>query len=272
MNYIQLSIAATEGEQELLIAQFEELAATGFEQTETHLLAYFEEEAFPSYEVYEVLKKYTYNIQTIETQNWNAAWEQSFQPVIVDEFCSVRAHFHPPAQNVAHEIIITPKMSFGTGHHATTYMMMQGMQQLDFKNKKVLDFGTGTGVLAILAEKLGAVHVTAIDNDTWSFENVQENIQLNQCSKITALRTDRIPETDNYAIILANITKNVLLSYMGVLKSRLVNGGYLLLSGILQEDKAEMLAAAQENKMELAWEKVRNGWLSLLFANPNKLA
>jgi ribosomal protein L11 methyltransferase len=267
MNYIQLSIEATALDQELLIGQLSELAPTGFEQTDTYLLAYFEEERFPSYDVHEVLKKFTFQITTVAEQNWNADWEASFEPVVVADFCAVRAHFHPTVPGVQHEIIITPKMSFGTGHHATTYMMLEQMQGLDFYSKTVLDFGTGTGVLAILAEKLGASHVTAIDNDAWSFENAQENIQLNHCEKITTLLTDTIPQTEHFDIILANITKNVLLSYMGILKSCLKPSAYLLLSGLLQDDKDEMAAAAHDMGIKLVTERIRAGWLSLLFEN-----
>lgn len=270
MNHIQLSIAAAEPEQELLIGQLTFLNATGFEQTDTHLLAYFEENDFPSYDVYGLLKKFAYQINTVAAQNWNAAWEQSFEPVVVDHFCAVRAHFHAPISTVKHEIIITPKMSFGTGHHATTYMMLQRMQYLDFNGKTVLDFGTGTGVLAILAEKEGAAQVTAIDNDLWSFENVQENIQLNHCTKITALLTEQIPTDETYAVILANITKNVLLSYMGVLKSCLEARGFLLMSGLLEADKTEMLHAAENHGMKLVREEVRTAWLSLLFVNESE--
>lgn len=267
MNYIQLSIEASEPEQEILIGQLEPLNATGFEQTNMHLLAYFEEEHFPSYDIHEVLKKFAYHINTVKEENWNAVWEESFQPVMVDDFCAVRAHFHEPVTRVKHEIIITPKMSFGTGHHATTYMMLQGMQSLNFNNKTVLDFGTGTGVLAILAEKLGAASITAMDNDAWSFENVQENIQLNRCTKIQTLLTATIPERETYDIIVANITKNVLLEYMGILKSSLKEDSVVLLSGLLEADKSEMLKAAQKWGMKLVQEKEQQGWIALLFRN-----
>jgi ribosomal protein L11 methyltransferase len=263
MNYIQLSIEATEAEQEILISQLAPLNATGFEQTNTHLIAYFEEGHFQSYAIHELLKKFTYHITTIKEENWNAVWEESFQPVMVDQFCAVRAHFHPPVTGVQHQIIITPKMSFGTGHHATTFLMLQGMQGLDFTNKSVLDFGTGTGVLAILAEKLGAMHIMAIDNDAWSFENVRENIQLNHCTRIRPLLTNTIPE-ETYEIILANITKNVLLDYMGVLKSCLSKNGVVLLSGVLEADKSEMLEAAQKWGMKLVQETIREGWIAML--------
>jgi ribosomal protein L11 methyltransferase len=270
MNHIQLSIEATEPEQDQLIGQLTLLNATGFEQTETHLLAYFEEDAFPGYEVHELLKKFAFQLNTVTEQNWNAEWEKSFQPVIVEGFCAVRAHFHSPIATVPHEIIITPKMSFGTGHHATTYMMLQHMQHLDFGGKQVLDFGTGTGVLAILAEKLGAAQVTAIDNDLWSFENVQENLHLNQCSRVTPLLADQIPASERYDVVLANITRNVLLHYMDVLKSCLQPGGSLLLSGLLENDGADLLAATANRGMKLVRHAVRAGWLSLLFVNESE--
>jgi ribosomal protein L11 methyltransferase len=148
------------------------------------LLAYFNEEDFPSYDVQSLLNGYNFQSNTIPEQNWNEEWEQNFQPVVVDDFCAVRAHFHAPISTVKHEIIITPKMSFGTGHHATTYMMMQQMQNIDFNNKSVFDFGTGTGILAILAEKCGAKEIIAIDNDEWSYKNAEENLEMNSVKKL----------------------------------------------------------------------------------------
>ena len=138
MNSIQLSIEATEEAQEILISNLSDNGATGFEQTETHLLAYFDENNFPSYDVKKILEGYTFNSSIIKEQNWNADWEKSFEPVVVNEYCAIRAHFHAPMPNVVHEIIITPKMSFGTGHHATTYMMIEGIQNLDIKVKRFL--------------------------------------------------------------------------------------------------------------------------------------
>ncbi|HEY6957173.1 MAG TPA: 50S ribosomal protein L11 methyltransferase, partial [Flavisolibacter sp.] len=161
MNSIQVSIAANEQQQEILISQLSDLGAEGFEQTDDYLLAYFNEYTFKSYEVNQLLKDHSFTLNTIKEQNWNEVWESNFQPVVVDSFCAIRAEFHDAINSVKHEIIITPKMSFGTGHHATTYMMIEQMRDFDFKNKSVFDFGTGTGILAILAEKLGAASITA---------------------------------------------------------------------------------------------------------------
>ena len=177
MNSIQITIQANDEQQEILISQLDELSANGFEQTEDSLIAYFSENNFESYEVNRLLHNYSFTMTTIKEQNWNQVWESNFQPVIVDDFCAIRADFHEPIQNMEHEIIITPKMSFGTGHHATTYMMIEQMAKIDFTGKTVFDFGTGTGILAILAEKLGAASVSAIDVDVWSIENAKENIE-----------------------------------------------------------------------------------------------
>src|SRR5215207_6644629 len=151
MKHIKIEIVANEHQQEELVALFDDYSATGFEQTDDKLMAYFVEDGFVQGEVLKILEGYNYEISEIEEKNWNAEWERNFHPVVVDDFCAVRAHFHGPILNVTHEIIITPKRSFGTGHHATTYMMLEQMRELDFTDKTVFDFGTGTGILAILA-------------------------------------------------------------------------------------------------------------------------
>ena len=264
MNYIQLTITATEPEQEKLISYLSELGATGFEQQEDALLAYFAEDAFPSYDVNEKLKDFQFQISTVKEQNWNEVWEQAFQPVVVDDFCAVRAHFHEPIAGVQHEIIITPKMSFGTGHHATTYLMMQQMQSLNFGGKTVFDFGTGTGILAILAEKLGAEKVLAIDNDEWSFENAQENAERNNCTKIDIQLSSVLPQK-SFDIVLANINRNVILQYMPYLNALVNNKDILLLSGLLVDDKEEIVEACRQNGFLLVNEGEKTNWISLLF-------
>jgi ribosomal protein L11 methyltransferase len=264
MKNIQLSIEANEEQQEILISELSELEAIGFEQTDTHLLAYFEKDNFKSYEVNNLVKEFTFNITSIPEQNWNAVWESNFEPVVVDDFCAVRADFHQPIKNVQHEIIITPKMSFGTGHHATTYMMIEQMSNIDFTKKRVFDFGTGTGILAILAQKLGAASITAIDNDEWSIENAKENFQKNDVHSITLYRSSAMPK-DSFDIILANINRNVLSEYASALVNILSPNGVLLVSGILKEDEKIIVAAF--NILQPIKVQQNKNWVSILFKN-----
>lgn len=264
MNYIQISLEANDEQQELLIALLEDLGATGFEQTDSHLVAYFEEEGFNSYDVNNVVKKYKHTTHSIPQQNWNSVWEDNFEPVIIGSFCGVRANFHPPITNVLHEIIITPKMSFGTGHHATTYMMIEQMEHLNFTSKSVFDFGTGTGILAILAKKLGAESVVAVDVDEWSIENAPENFTNNQVHDINLQHSSQIPRVQ-FDIILANINRNVLLQYASSLAKALVNKGQLLVSGILKTDELELIDGFSMQGFGATRVVERNNWISILF-------
>lgn len=266
MKHIQLEIVANDYQQEELIALLDEYNPTGFEQTDEKLKAYFNETDFVEEEILKVLKGYQYERTEVPEQNWNALWEQNFHPVIVEDFCAVRAHFHEPASGVKHEIIITPKMSFGTGHHATTYMMMQQMRNIDFQNKLVFDFGTGTGILAILAERLGAAKVTAIDVDDWSIENAKENIERNGCGLISVSLSSNLPK-DSFDIILANINRNVILAYMVELAERVKKEGLILFSGLLAADEEDIANAATQHHLHLLKRIERGGWISLLFVN-----
>ncbi len=267
MNHIQISIEANEEQQELLISELSDMGATGFEQTDTQLLVYFIEADFPSYEVNRSLEGYNVHAQTIPQQNWNALWESNFEPVIVEDFCAVRAHFHTPIAGVLREIIITPKMSFGTGHHATTWMMMQLMRDIDFKDKKVFDFGTGTGILAILAEKLGATSITAIDNDEWSITNGTENTSQNSCSRIHFSLASSVPE-GSFDIILANINRNVILMHLPYLATAVATHGYVLFSGLLASDKEDIVEACSAHGLQLIVQQTRNNWIALLLKRP----
>jgi len=265
MKHIQLEIIANEYQQEELIALLDDYNPSGFEQTDETVKAYFAEDDFAKDQIQKVLEGYDYSFSEVEEQNWNAVWEQNFHPVIVEDFCGVRAHFHEPLGQVEHEIIITPKMSFGTGHHATTYMMIQQMRHLDFSGKTVFDFGTGTGILAILAEKLGAASVTAIDVDDWSIENAKENFERNDCHKIDFSLTSILPAI-LFDVVLANINRNVILNYIGQLPQVVKQGGLLLLSGLLVADEPIITTAAEENGFRFQKRLERAGWISLLFA------
>jgi ribosomal protein L11 methyltransferase len=266
MDTIQISIEANTELQEILVSELAELGAEGFEQTDSYLVAYFNQQTFMSYEVNELLKPYNSHVQTIKEQNWNAVWESNFQPVIVPGFCAIRAEFHEPIKGVEHEIIITPKMSFGTGHHATTFMMMEQMKDLDFTNKNVFDFGTGTGILAILAEKLGAGRIDAIDVEEWSIKNAEENSKRNNCNKISLSLGSQLP-SGSFDIILANINRNVILEYLSEVKLRINKGGSLLLSGLLNTDKEVIVKACNLLELQLVKQTEKNTWISLLFIN-----
>ncbi|MDQ3842529.1 MAG: 50S ribosomal protein L11 methyltransferase [Bacteroidota bacterium] len=262
--YIRVSIKATEQQQEELIALLSDFNPAGFEQTSDELIAYFNEADFYKEAIKRVIDQYPFNIKVVEEQNWNTLWETNFQPVVIDHFCAVRAHFHQPISGVQHEIIITPKMSFGTGHHATTYMMLQQMKEIDFKDKKVFDFGTGTGILSIMAEKLGAAQITAIDVDDWSIRNAAENFRKNGCTKIKVCLSSHIPQ-GAYDIILANINRNVILQYLPQLRKVLKKNGHILFSGLLNSDEPDLIHACAHEQLYLIRKTERDSWIALLF-------
>jgi ribosomal protein L11 methyltransferase len=210
-----------------------------------------------------------YSKSVIKEENWNAIWESNFEPVRVDDFVGIRAHFHPQfVPEVQYEIHITPKMSFGTGHHGTTYTVMQMMSEMDFKDKSVYDFGTGTGILAILAEKLGAETVFAVDNDDWCIENAIENTQNNNCKTITIEKVETASSNEHFDIILANVNRHIIEANMLALTAAGKKGGQLVLSGLLIEDQSDMILLATQNGWNFIRQKQRNGWICLLFDRP----
>jgi len=263
MNHIQLTIEANESQQDILVSLLSDLDAAGFEQTENTLIAYFNEAGFDKATIEDILKDYRYQWQKVAEQNWNAVWESNFSPVIINDFCAIRAGFHPPISGVAYELVITPKMSFGTGHHATTYMMIEQMQQLNFSGKKVFDFGTGTGILSVLAEKLGAAHITATDIDEWSIHNASENIKNNGCRHIDIYQSSVVPE-DVFDIVLANINKNVITQNLPALSAATADNGNIVVSGLLASDEGDIVAACRQLPLTLQHKILRQGWLSLL--------
>ncbi len=266
-NYCEITIPAAEVIQEVLIAELSEIGYEGFEESAQELKAYIDEERCNEIELNSILNKYELNYlkSIIKKQNWNKVWESNFEPVQVDDFVGIRASFHPPFTNVAHEIVITPKMSFGTGHHATTYMVMKLMQELDFKDKSVFDFGTGTGILAILAEQLGATSLLAVDNDDWCIENASENISINHCKYIDIQKVESFISDKQYNIILANINRNIILDNITEIAKGLVSGGQLLLSGLLKEDEADIRSVCTGLGLQYHTTLERNGWIALWF-------
>jgi len=268
-QFIQIEFQNISSEQsDLLVAELSMIGFDGFEEGENNLKAFIPAANFDETAVKEIAAKNNVNFvqSIIEETNWNAVWESNFTPVIVDDFVAIRADFHDPIKQVEHEIVITPKMSFGTGHHATTYMMMQQMRSINFTGKTVFDFGTGTGVLAILAEKLGATTVMAIDNDDWSIANAEENMQRNNCSRIIVKKADDAITGEQYDIILANINKNVILDNFSSLVSQLTSKGTLLISGLLQEDETDILAEAGKYPLILKGKTTQQGWICVGFS------
>ncbi|MEO7310305.1 MAG: 50S ribosomal protein L11 methyltransferase [Chitinophagaceae bacterium] len=269
-QYISYTIAETDsGKQEVLVALLQDFGFHGFEQTDTSLVASGYKEHLDENGVDSCLLEsgVFFSKAILEEENWNKLWESDFHPIIIGDFCAVRAGFHAPITHVAHEIIITPKMSFGTGHHATTWMMLKAMQSIDFKKKSVIDFGTGTGVLAILAEKMGASTIVAIDCDDWCIENGRENVEANNCERINIIKANHPNAAGKADVILANINKNIILAALKDFSTILNENGILLISGILKDDIADIVYSGGEAGLKMVKSTERNGWLCLAFTD-----
>ena len=211
--------------------------------------------------------KIEYGFNEIEQTNWNQEWEKNFSPIVVDGLCAVRAPFHDKF-DTKYDIIIEPKMSFGTGHHETTHMMIQHILKNDFEGKTVLDMGCGTGVLAILAEMKGAKKIDVVDIDNWCYLNSIENVERNGCKVINVIEGDSsVLEGKTYDIIIANINRNILLNDMGVYASCLNKNGILFLSGFYNEDVAMLQEACKKHMLKFEEKSERNYWVSLKFLN-----
>jgi ribosomal protein L11 methyltransferase len=265
-NYIQITIEVKDiSVSEILIAQLSENGYDSFEEGENCLNAFIYEENFLIDDLDNIIAGHglAYTKTVIAPINWNEEWEKNFEPITVDGFCGIRALFHPPFIGLAHEIIITPKMSFGTGHHATTFLMIKAISDIDFKNKTVLDFGTGTGILAIVAEKCGAKKIVAIDNDEWSIQNATENIKENRCEKVILQEGSSIDKTGIFDIILANINKNIILQHFTSFKQHLAEGGVVLLSGLLGVDYDEIRKEAHNNNFRIFYKQEKENWICI---------
>jgi ribosomal protein L11 methyltransferase len=211
--------------------------------------------------------KISYAFEEIAQTNWNAEWEKNFKPIVVDGLCTVRAPFHD-TPNTKFDLIIEPKMSFGTGHHETTHMMIQHILKNDFQGKSVLDMGCGTGVLAILAEKVGAVKIEAIDIDNWCYLNSLENVERNTCKNISVYEGDvALLEGKTYDTIIANINRNILLKDIGVYAKCLNKKGTLFLSGFYEEDISMIEGECHQHMLKLDETIKRGQWVSLKFIN-----
>jgi ribosomal protein L11 methyltransferase len=268
INYTEIRFEGiNNNEIEILIAKLTEMGWAGMEEIENGLIAYADETLVDMEELLAFTNTLGINFKksNIEERNWNALWESNFDPVIIPDKIHVRAHFHPQLGGFEHEILITPKMSFGTGHHATTRMMMKAMLDIDFNNKSVIDFGTGTGILAILAEKLKAKNIEAIDNDSWSFTNVQENIAANACKNISIQLGTNLDSLGKADILLANINKSVLLDHALAIRNHLNDNGKLLLSGLLKADYDDIMKKYSPIFGDTKAVLHDNGWIAMIF-------
>ena len=253
---------------EILIAELGYLGFESFVEHETGVLAYIQKPDHKPNIMDEVMIlendmfTISYTTKEIEQVNWNEEWEKNFNPIVVDEMCTVRAPFHKvtPTQ---YDIIIEPKMSFGTGHHETTHMMIQHLLEIDCKDKKTLDMGCGTGILAILAAMKGAKDIDAIDIDNWCYVNTVENAERNNCSYIKAYEGDAsLLDGNSYELIIANINRNILLKDIATYASCLSSGGTLLLSGFYTEDIDIITNECKKNKLIFVKNFERNNWVA----------
>jgi ribosomal protein L11 methyltransferase len=251
----------------VLIALLADAGYEGFEEKDNQLLAYIGAGKFDRTALAAILSDFSvqYSETDIAKTNWNEEWERNFPPVIIEDFCTVRAHFHHLPVRTQYEIVVTPKMSFGTGHHATTRLMMLTMRNIDFNGKSVFDFGTGTGILAILASMLGAQKVDAADNDEWSYENAKENVANNNVRNVEVRLGSIDAFEGGYDILLANINRHILLEFMPVLFDKTVASGLVLMSGLLEEDRDVIVTNAVAAGFSYLSGSTLNNWISLLF-------
>ena len=273
MNYIEydFTVSPTEMGAEILMAELAEVGFDSFEDTPTGIKAYIPKDSWNEQILQDIYllsnPEFTisYQITEIEQVNWNEEWEKNFSPIVVEDLCTVRANFHP-VPNTRYDIVITPKMSFGTGHHETTYMMLQQLLPLSLEDTKVLDMGCGTGILAIMAALRGARDITAIDIDPWCVENATENVQQNNCSFITIKEGDvSLIAGEQYKLILANINRNILLSDIPAYTQALLPQGLLLVSGFYEEDLPAIKEKCQEVGLTYLSHIERNHWVSAKF-------
>jgi ribosomal protein L11 methyltransferase len=257
---------------EILMAEVAEAGFDTFIETEKGFEAYVEGNQFDIELLsaiqakYQHVKPLIFFHDRIEKQNWNEEWEKNVEPIFVDDLCLVRASFHNIEKKYPYEIIITPKMSFGTGHHQTTHLMLSRQMKMDHTNKRVMDAGCGTAILSIMASKLGAKEVEAFDIDQWSVENGKENAEVNDCHSIH-IQLGKIKEVNlhgKFDIILANINKNILLSEMEHYAFFLEQGGYLLLSGFYEKDIEDLSREASAHSLKVVTHDERETWACLL--------
>ncbi|AZI22404.1 50S ribosomal protein L11 methyltransferase [Chryseobacterium taklimakanense] len=270
-NYLEFNfkINPVQPWSEILMAELIEVGFDSFTEEHYGILAYVQKDAFSEDEMKSLYifnnpdVEITYDFKEMPNINWNEEWEKNFDPIYVADKVLIRAEFHQPNADL-HEIVIQPKMSFGTGHHPTTHLMIQQMLEMDFKDKSVLDMGCGTSVLAIFAKQKGAGRTVAIDIDEWSVENSRENAARNGVELDISQGTAENLGSEKFDIILANINRNILISDIPAYVSVLNDGGQLLLSGLCFFDVDDILEVCYEQGLTLKNRQQREEWMSLL--------
>jgi len=255
---------------DILVARLNEIEFESYCEDEAGVKAYVQTDLLVENAVKEIINdvaklcEISYTITKVEQENWNKKWENNFEPVHINNKCVIRAHFHDAFNDIEHEIIITPKMSFGTGHHETTSLVMNEMFEIDFVDKSVLDMGSGTGVLAILAAKLGATSLIGIDFDEWAYENALENAEINAISNISFIHgcADSIGDA-KFDIILANINRNIILQDITTYIKAMNTKSEIIFSGFLKEDILLILEKSEELGLDLVASKHKNKWQML---------
>jgi len=277
MNYVEITalLHPLLPAREVLVVELAERGFESFVETEHGIKAYIQETEF-SAQLLEGLMTAEIPEQRIDIttvvivdQNWNAQWESNFDPIIVDEQCLIRAPFHSIETNYPYTITIEPKMSFGTGHHATTHLIVSAMLPMNCNGKTVLDMGCGTGVLAILAEMRGSTQIDAIDIDEWAYENTIENVERNACKHIRTIQggAEAIPAEARYDLILANINRNILTRDMHLYVQNMNAGASILFSGFYESDQIEIRTTAEALGLTFLSAKLRNEWCIMHFLN-----
>lgn len=269
MEYIEVDIKIEKSEvfSDIVVARLNEIEFETFLENDNGVRCYIQATLFDKKKLdieLDKIKQYTklnFNINHVAQKNWNEEWEKNFKPVQINSHCLIRSEFHNNSGNFKDEIIITPKMSFGTGHHETTFLMINELYNLDLNDKSILDMGSGTGVLSIVASKNGAKQVVGIDIDEWAFQNSIDNAKLNNTENISFLHGDiKLIENQDFDIILANINRNIIEKDIEEYYNLLSDKGDLLISGFLEEDVDFIINLSINNRFNVINKKNKGQW------------
>ncbi|MBO3270321.1 50S ribosomal protein L11 methyltransferase [Hymenobacter defluvii] len=273
MDFVEVRVQAPRELADILVAELSQVGFDTFEDNDEGFCAYTTEDVFNPDDVAEIMSRYQgtdvieYDHRIITRQNWNAEWEKNFQPLIIADKVSVRAPFHPKPEGVEYDIVIMPRMSFGTGHHETTALMIENQLTVDHQGKRVLDMGCGTGILAIMAGMLGALEILAVDVEPWTVENARDNVQDNGFPEAECRLggVEMLEGEAPFDIILANINRNVLLEDMHAYAALLPAGCPIIFSGFYEEDLSKIQEEAKKHGLAYQSNRKKNNWVSAIF-------